>query len=57
MLFDEVLSYSYEDSIEKIRKGVLIDTITQKVFVPLAKYECLLGKDKEVATDLLVLKN
>lgn len=56
MLFDEVLSYSYEDSIEKIRKGVLIDTMTQKVFVPLAKYECLLGKDKKVTTDLLVLK-
>lgn len=57
-LFDEVLSYSYGNSNgeDKIRKGTLIDTMTQKVFVPLAKYECLLGNDKEVSTDLLVVK-
>lgn len=56
ILFDEILSYSYEDNIEKIRKSDLMNTITQEVFAPLAKYECLLGKDKEVATELLVLK-
>lgn len=57
-LFDEVLGYSYADSNgeNKTRKEKLIDTTTPEVFVPIAKYKCLLGNDKEVNTDLLVIK-
>lgn len=56
VIADEVLSYSFEGRNEKIRKGPFIDTRTEKVFVPAAKYECLIGKDKEMAMDLLVAK-
>ena len=52
----EVLGYSYEDEKTKIRKGALIDTTFFKVFAPVAKYTCLLGKDKELAVNLMVDK-
>ena len=53
---NEILSYSYENKNGKIKKTHLIDTDTSKLFVPDTKYECLLGKDKEVKMDLLVAK-
>lgn len=62
VIFDEVLSYSFagagdqKGTEETIRKGPLIDTRTEKVFVPVSKYECLIGKDKSRAMDLLVAK-
>ncbi|MDO4338341.1 MAG: AAA family ATPase [Eubacteriales bacterium] len=56
VIYDEVLSYSFEGNREKIRKGPFIDTRTEKVFVPVAKYDCLVGKDKEKMMDLLVAK-
>ena len=56
VIYDEILSYSYENKFDKIRKGPLIDTRTESVFAPVSKYECLIGKDKEVMTDLLVAK-
>ena len=36
-LFDEVLSFSYESTEEKMRKSPLIDTRTEDLFVPKAK--------------------
>lgn len=56
VIMDEILSYAYEDATTKIRKSVLIDTTSQKVFAPVGKYNCLVGKDKNVAMGLLVDK-
>ena len=55
-IFDEVLSYAYVSKTEKTRKSPLIDTRTSEVFVPRAKYDELVGADKEKTTDLLVNK-
>lgn len=52
----EVLSYSFVGAEGKIRKGPLIDTRTQMVFVPVSRYECLVGKDKAQMMDLMVAK-
>lgn len=46
-VYDEVFSYSYEAKNQKVRKSPLIDIRTSSVFIPVAKYECLIGKDKE----------
>lgn len=51
-LFDEVLSFSYTD---KNTKHKMVDLI-KKVFSPKSKYVELVGKDKEVATNLEVVK-
>lgn len=58
VLFDEVLSYSYECGDEKIRLSPVIDTRTEEgaVFLPAVKYQQLIGKDKETTTNLLVAK-
>ena len=56
VIYDEILSYSYADKRVKVRKGPLIDTCTESVFVPVSKYECLIGKDKDIMTDLIVAK-
>ncbi|MDO5775542.1 MAG: AAA family ATPase [Eubacteriales bacterium] len=56
VITEELLSYSYEDEQTKVRKSPLIDTSTPKVFVPVGKYNCLIGKDKDKAMDLLVEK-
>lgn len=56
MIYDEVLSYSFDGNQEKIRKGPFIDTRTEKVFVPVSKYDCLLGKDKDKMMNLLAAK-
>ena len=53
---DEVLSYAYDSESLKIRKSALIDTSTQKVFAPVGKYSCLVGKDKDIALSLMVDK-
>lgn len=53
---DEVISYAYENKLNKERKSRLIDTSFQKVFVPEEKYSCLVGKSKEVAMNLIVAK-
>lgn len=52
----EILSYAYEDEKTKERKAKLIDTNTTGVFVPQNKYECLVGKDSSISTELLVAK-
>ena len=58
VVFDEVLSYSYESDDAKIRLSPVIDTRTPEdlVFVPTTKYQSIIGKDKETATSLLVAK-
>ncbi|MBQ8116933.1 MAG: AAA family ATPase [Lachnospiraceae bacterium] len=55
-IFDEILSYAFVSKTEKTRKSSLIDTRTSEVFVPRAKYDELVGTDKEKSTDLLVNK-
>lgn len=56
-IYDEILSYSFEDSSSIIRKSSLIDTTSSKVFGPVAKYNTLVGKDKDLAIKLMVDKN
>ena len=53
---DEVLSYSFEGDGGQVRKETCVNTRTEKVFIPVSKYECLVGKDKELYTKLLVTK-
>ncbi len=55
-VFDEVLSYAFSSQAEKIRKGPLIDTRTDEVFIPRSKFAELVGVDKSKMTDLLVTK-
>lgn len=58
VIFDEVLSYSYECEEIKIRLSPIIDTRTHEdvVFIPTTKYQSIIGKDKEITTNLLVSK-
>lgn len=58
VLFNEVLSYSYECGDKKVRLSPVIDTRTAEyvVFVPATKYRSIVGKDKESLTALLVAK-
>ena len=58
VLFNEVLSYSYECGDKKVRLSPVIDTRTAEdvVFVPATKYCSIVGKDKESLTALLVAK-
>ena len=58
VLFDEVLSASYECKDKKVRLSPVIDTRTAEgtVFVPAVKYRAMIGKDKESFTNLLVAK-
>ena len=55
-VFDEVLSYAFSSQTEKVRKGPLIDTGTDEVFIPRSKFAELVGLDKSKTTDLLVIK-
>lgn len=55
-LFDELLSFSYTDKKTKHKMVDLINTNSKEVFSPKSKYVELVGKDKEVATNLEVVK-
>lgn len=55
-IFNEVLSYSYVSVAEKIKKGALVDTRTDEVFLPESKYKVLVGTGKKKKTDLLTAK-
>lgn len=55
-LFDELLSYSYENCKTKIKMLPVIDVKTEDVFVPKRKYNALVGSDKETKTALLSYK-
>lgn len=52
---DEVLSYAFSSQTEKVRKGPLIDTGTDEVFIPRSKFAELVGLDKSKTMDLLVI--
>ena len=59
IIVDEILSYSYEPEIGKRERfATIIDTRTEndKPFVPVAKYNVLVGKSKETLTNLIVAK-
>ncbi|MDO4292753.1 MAG: AAA family ATPase [Eubacteriales bacterium] len=58
VLFDEVLAYSYENKDLKVRLSPVIDTRAAEdaVFLPAAKYQSIIGKDKEVLKNLFVAK-
>ena len=56
VLFNEVLSYSYEHGEQKVKMQPVIDTRAQDVFGPGTKYNLLVGKDPANFTDLLVAK-
>lgn len=47
VIYNEILSCSYQGNGIKERKSQLIDTRTEKVFAPASKYNCLVGKDKK----------
>lgn len=55
-MFDEVLSYSYEQGEEKEKLLPVIDTRGEGVFGPKTKYDILTGKNRDIETDLLVAK-
>lgn len=56
VVYDEVISYSYESKSKKMRKSTLIDTRTDELFLPAPKRECLIGNDKKLKLYLLVTK-
>ena len=58
VLFDEVLSYSYECGDKKVRFSPVIDTRTAEdiVFIPATKYRLIIGNGNESSTSLLVAK-
>ncbi|MCF0186557.1 MAG: AAA family ATPase [Bacteroidaceae bacterium] len=56
VIAEEVLSYSYESKELKIRKSPLINTVSDKVFAPVGKYTCLVGKDKKLTISLMADK-
>lgn len=56
VIFGEVLSYSYESKDEKLKLQSLIDTRTDDVFVPVSKYNELVGSGKDTKTTLIAHK-
>lgn len=56
VLYDEILKCSYISGVDSSRMSNLIDTSSSDIFTPKNKYHELVGKDKSIATDLLVAK-
>ena len=56
VIFDEVLSYSYESKEKKLKLQPVIDTRTYDVFGPVSKYSDLVGSGKETKANLLANK-
>lgn len=56
VIFDEVISSSYEDTNKKIRFSTVVDTRTNDVFIPKNKYNALVGKSEDIRIDLLSTK-
>ena len=54
VIFDEVLSYSYECGEEKKRMSQMINTKTDEVFIPKSKYVDMTGNNNTI--DLMVAK-
>ena len=56
VIFDEVLSYSYESKEKKLKLQPVIDTRSYDVFGPVSKYSDLVGSGKETKASLLANK-
>ncbi len=56
VIFNEILSYSYECVDSKKKLQPIIDTTDGDIFGPQTKYDALVGKSRAVETDLLVAK-
>ncbi len=59
VIYDEILKCSfksYEDQNKKTRMNLIVNTKTDKPFIPSSKYMELVGNDKKTETDLLVAK-
>ncbi len=56
IVFDEVISCSYKSSSEHSKLQNIIDTRTEGVFLPAAKYELLVGNSNKIMTELLADK-
>ena len=62
VIFEELLSYSFDTPVGKEKLGPVINTNTDAPFSPKTKYDILVGKSKDrkrnksIATDLLVAK-
>lgn len=58
VLFDEVLSCSYQSPQQNVRRSPVIDTRTESdvAFAPATKYKAFTGGNKDIETDLLVAK-
>lgn len=57
VVFDELLSYSFEGKNKKIRMHKFIDTKTEDVFKPDTKYISIFGKNRELKSRLLSYKD
>ena len=55
-VFDEVLYYSVDDGVTPTRMAAFIDTRTDEPFIPKSRYALLVGKKKDIWTNLLVAK-
>lgn len=56
VIYDEILSASYEINDKKCRMSEIINTSVKDVFEPKTKYLKLVGGDQEITTKLLVAK-
>ncbi|MBR6836433.1 MAG: AAA family ATPase [Oscillospiraceae bacterium] len=56
VLFNEVLSYGYQNTDNQVRMQTLANTGADGLLSPVTKMEVLIGKDKKLFTDLLVAK-
>lgn len=56
VVFDEMIRYSMSGSGKNVRLATLMDTKTEAIFLPMVKYYSLVGKDKIIERDLLVVK-
>lgn len=55
-IYNECVKYSYRNDTEDTSKQTLIDTKTEKAFIPSKKYRLLIGNDPNDETDLIVEK-
>lgn len=56
VIYDEELSYAYQNDAQKVKMQTVADTETDGVILPITKQDVLIGKDKSTLTNLLVSK-
>ena len=56
VIYNEVLSYGYQNTIKQARMQTIANTGTEALLSPATKMEVLIGKNKSTSTDLLVAK-